>query len=216
MFVLKKSATKPKGATSFRDTKFGILPRRELIKLETQGVYRGFKHIIAISKKRDIGITPELIMELHKKSFGWIFPKWAGKFRKINVEFSGKEAPQFFDVPMLVKNLCGDLKERLRHISLKDQPEKFLNETISLISWFQHRFVWIHPFNDYNGRTARLLSSFLLLKLGLPIIEIRINTKRSRDNYIRAMQAADGGDYAALEEMIAEALNAALIKGLQK
>ena len=106
------------------------------------------------------------------------------------------------------------LQQELKKV--KDQPEKFLNETISLISWFQHRFVWIHPFNDYNGRTARLLSSFLLLKLGLPIIEIRINTKRSRDNYIRAMQAADGGDYAALEEMIAEALNAALIKGLQK
>jgi len=210
----QKTHTKPKGATIFRETKFGILSRREIVKLEAQGIQRGLKLINSLAKKR-AEITPELILSIHKKSFGWIFPKWAGKFRQIEVEFSGKQAPAFFQVPMMIKELCDDLGERLKHIPPKSQPEKFLQEVVSLIAWFQHKFVWIHPFNDYNGRTARLLSNLLFIQFGLPAVEIKVESKKDRDVYITAMRRADGGDYALLETIISESLQEALRKGLQ-
>jgi len=210
----QKTHTKPKGATIFRETKFGILSRREIVKLEAQGIQRGLKLISSLAKKR-AEITPELILSIHKKSFGWIFPKWAGKFRQIEVEFSGKQAPAFFQVPMMIKELCDDLGERLKHIPPKSQPEKFLQEVVSLIAWFQHKFVWIHPFNDYNGRTARLLSNLLFIQFGLPAVEIKVESKKDRDVYITAMRRADGGDYALLETIISESLQEALRKGLQ-
>ena len=210
----QKTHTKPKGATIFRETKFGILSRREIVKLEAQGIQRGLKLISSLAKKR-AEITPELILSIHKKSFGWIFPKWAGKFRQIEVEFSGKQAPAFFQVPMMIKELCDDLGERLKHIPPKSQPEKFLQEVVSLIAWFQHKFVWIHPFNDYNGRTARLLSNLLFIQFGLPAVEIKVESKKDRDVYITAMRRADGGDYALLETIILESLQEALRKGLQ-
>lgn len=209
----KSATTRPSGATSFRDTKFGILSRRELVKLEIRGIQRGLKYLISLSG-RNIEITPQLIMRLHQKSFGWIFPKWAGKFRKIEVEFSGKQAPPFFNVPVLIKNLCDDLAERLKHIPSRKQPEKFLKEIISLVAWFQHGFVWIHPFNDYNGRTSRLLSNLLLLKFDLPAIEIKIESKKDRDAYIYALQSADNGDYSILEEIAANTLDEALKKNI--
>lgn len=211
--MAKKSTTKPKGATSFKETKFGILPRREIVKLEVEGVERGLKQIIFFLKRNE-NITPQMILELHKKSFGWIFPKWAGKFRKIEVEFSGKQAPAFFQVPVMIKELCDNLTERLKHIPPKSQPENFLKEVISLIVWFQHQFVWIHPFNDYNGRTARLLSNLLFMRFSLPIVEIKIESKKDRDVYIQTMQKADAGDYSLLEDIITKALNEALRKGL--
>jgi hypothetical protein len=50
---------------------------------------------------------------------------------------------------MLVTNLCTDLTERLKHLN-KDNVE----EIIELLSWFQHQFVWIHPFQDYETPTT--------------------------------------------------------------
>jgi Fic family protein len=51
--------------------------------------------------------------------------------------------------------------------------------------------VWIHPFKDYNGRVARLLTNLIALNFGLPALEIKAETGADRQKYIEAMQAAD-------------------------
>ena len=43
---------------------------------------------------------------------------------------------------------------------------------VELISMFHHRFVWIHPFFDGNGRTARLVMNLLLMQWGFPPVII--------------------------------------------
>ena len=88
----------------------------------------------------------------------------------------------------------------------------YLAEVISLLAWFQNRFVWIHPFKDYNGRVGRLLTNLILLNLGLPILTIKAETGKDRDEYIEAMKTADQQDYSRLEELIATALNESLEK----
>jgi len=52
--------TKPKGATIFRETKFGILSRREIVELEAQGIQRGLKFIMLLAKKHDY-ITARIV-----------------------------------------------------------------------------------------------------------------------------------------------------------
>ena len=202
----------PKGSTSYKDTKFGIVPRSKLVKLEIEGVKKGLEFIYKLSvKNKKIKITPELIKKIHRISFGWIFPKWAGKFRTIQVTFSEKEAPSYFKINELVINLCLDLDEQIKHLPI-ETSDKYLSEIIKLLAQFQHRFVFIHPFNDYNGRTARLLTTLLLLNFRLPLIEIKSSTKLYRKKYILAMQEADEGNYSNLEKLIATALE----EGLQK
>ena len=203
---MRKSSTKPQGATSYKETAFGIIPRDKLLKLEIEGTKRGLDYISQIiSKNKNTSITPELICKLHEASYGWIFPDWAGKYRTIQVTFSDKEAPQYFQIPELVINQCNDLKERLAHLPLKEN-EAFILEVVNLLAWFQHRFVFIHPFQDYNGRTARMLTIFVLLKLDLPPIEIKVEKEADRKEYLEAMQNADKGDYSLLEELISTAL----------
>lgn len=203
---MKKSATKPRGATSYKETAFGIIPRSKLLKFELEGTKKGLEYLYDLVKKdKNIRITPELICGLHKVSFGWIFPQWAGKYRKIQVTFSEKEAPPYYQIPELVSNLCNDLGERSRQLSLKDS-EIFIVEVVSLLSWFQHRFVFIHPFQDYNGRTARMLTILILLKLDLPPIEIKAEKGTDRKRYLSAMQKADEGNYSLLEQLISQAL----------
>lgn len=190
------------GTTSFKDTLFGILPRQKVLKLEIEGNKKGIEFITSLGKtatKKHINIP--LILKLHKTSYAWIFPKWAGKFRTINVTYSGKEAIEYFKVHEAVTNLCLDLKVRIDHLPAK-KDDKYITEIIKLLAWFQHRFVQIHPFNDYNGRTARMLTAFLLVKFNLHPIEIKANTKKDRKIYINALQNADEGDYSQLEKLI--------------
>lgn len=203
---MKKTSTKPKGATSHKETAFGIIPRSRLLKLELEGTQKGLDFIYKlVSKNKDINIDPEIICKLHKISFGWIFPKWAGKYRKVQVTVSGKEAPPFYQLSELIVNFCANLKERLKYLP-NPKSDNFIIEAVKLISWFQHRFVFIHPFLDYNGRAGRMLTVLLLLKLGLPPIEIKAEIVSDRKQYIAALQKADKGNFSSLENIISQAL----------
>ena len=202
-------STKPKSATSFKETAYGILPRSEIVKLEAEGIKKAQQYIIKLSNRKT-KITPEVILDIHKVGFGFIFPVWAGKFRTIEVRVGDYEPPHYSKISELVKNLCDDLAERLEHLSSPQNEEVFLSELISLLAWFQHRFVWIHPFRDYNGRVARLLTNLLLLNLEFPILTIRAETGKDRDKYVKAMKAADNYDLSKLEALIAEALQKSL------
>jgi Fic family protein len=203
---MKNSSTKPIGATSYKDTAFGIIPRENLLQCEIEGTKKGLEYIYEVVKKdKKNNISPEFICKLHDVSFGWIFPQWAGKYRKIQVTFSDKEAPPYFQISALTTDLCNDLEERLKHLPTKDD-ESFILDVVKLLAWFQHRFVFIHPFQDYNGRTARMLTIFILLKLDLPPIEIQIEREDDRKQYLTAMQQADEGNYDLLEELFGKAL----------
>lgn len=201
---MKKSSTKPKGATSYKQTAFGIVPRAKLLILEIEGTQKGIEFV---AQNYQSEIAPETILTIHKIAFGWIFPDWAGKFRTIRVEYSGKEAPPPHLLPQLIAYLCADLTERLKHLDHEN-----MKSVVELIAWFQHRFVQIHPFQDYNGRLARMMTILILLKLGLPPIEIKADTGSDRQKYLEAMYGADEGDYSKLELLIESALNESLIK----
>ena len=207
---MSTSGTKPHGATSYKETAFGIIPRAKLLQLEIEGTKKGLEYLYdLVQSNKDRTITPDLICKIHDVSFGWIFPDWAGKYRKIQVTFSDKEAPPYFQVPAIIANLCEDLTERLKHLPSNDD-EVFILEVVKFLAWFQHRFVFIHPFQDYNGRTARMLTVLLLLKLNLPPIEIQAETGEDREKYLTAMQKADGGDYSSLEQLLGQALSESL------
>lgn len=61
---------------------------------------------------------------------------------------------------------------------------------ILLASEFHYRFIRIHPFDDGNGRTARILMNFILMKYGYPPVIIRTEDK---ENYFFVLQQADAG-----------------------
>jgi Fic family protein len=63
----------------------------------------------------------------------------------------------------------------------------------------QHRLVWIHPFVDGNGRTARMFTTLLLYQRGYDfkyLFELSSYYNRDRDAYYAGLRAADAsGDY---------------------
>ena len=71
----------------------------------------------------------------------------------------------------------------------------------TLAAILHYKFVRIHPFDDGNGRVARLLMNYVLFKNGLPPVIIKSTDKQ---NYLSALRWADTGDYESLITYIAE------------
>jgi len=66
---------------------------------------------------------------------------------------------------------------------------------VAFAAKLHHDFVLIHPFDDGNGRVARLLVNYVLMRTGyLPLI-VRTEDKA---NYLTALHLADAGNLSAL------------------
>jgi Fic family protein len=77
------------------------------------------------------------------------------------------------------------------------------DDAVIVAADLHYKFVCIHPFDDGNGRIARLLMNYHLLKNNLPPVVIKSEDKK---NYLRALQEADAGDLDSIRTYIAEKL----------
>ncbi|MCK5460279.1 Fic family protein [Candidatus Parcubacteria bacterium] len=174
---MPKSKTKP----NFRETKFGILPIIEIEDIITNNLIRARAYILRNYKDLNIGI--ELAKDLHLKLASYLFEE-AGEFRKRQVQVGDYDPPEYFKIIELLKNWEGDFNERKKFI-------KTLDGHIETLAWMMHKFLWIHPFFDYNGRISRLLGEIYLLKNDLPVTSF-MGVKRSE--FAEAMKLATSKD----------------------
>lgn len=92
--------------------------------------------------------------------------------------------------------LMGELIDWYRH-----EEKKAELHPVALAALLHYKFVRIHPFDDGNGRIARLLMNYILLKHRLPPVIIKSSDKR---NYLFALNQADIGDLNAFIKYIIE------------
>ena len=88
----------------------------------------------------------------------------------------------YFTPPDQVKSAMGDLIDWYRN------KEREREHPIIIAATFHYRFVRIHPFDDGNGRMARLLMNMVLIKHGYTVALIR---RENRDDYINHLEQAD-------------------------
>lgn len=65
-------------------------------------------------------------------------------------------------------------------------------------AYFHHAFTQIHPFQDGNGRMARLMASLILVKGNLFPFTVLRNEKKE---YIEGLEAADNGEYQQIIDL---------------
>ena len=111
-------------------------------------------------------------------------------FRNINIMVSGSSCLR--TKPYLIRQELFALFKEVNELKLLIS-DPFLREAI-----FHIKFLKIHPFEDGNGRCARLLSCFNLCKNDIPPFVIPRNRKEEYCNYI------ENNDYDGLAQMFKE------------
>ena len=125
--------------------------------------------------------------------FGKVW-KWAGTIRKSDKNIGSP----WIRVQSDLKILFGDTEYWIKN-------NTFHHDEIGVR--FHHKFVYIHPFANGNGRHARLMTDILMKYILKDQIfswgSKSMNRKgESRSKYISALKLADNGDYSLLIQFV--------------
>ena len=136
------------------------------------------------------------VLSVHHLVLQKIENDFSGKLRTSGVRISGAN----FVPPNALK--VDEFVEELINFANNSEIDILIKSAI-----FHHRFVWIHPFFDGNGRTARLLLNLILMKSGFPPAII---LKNDRKKYYDALNQANNQDYSKLLLLILQAVERTL------
>lgn len=189
--------------------------KKELQMLEAVGAIRASRFVTRFANSKT-PITQEIVYEIQKEMYSDWWPENAGKIRaeEIHLWHSKHLPPHHSQIVFFMKAFSEELAEQLVALEpkklLSNNDKDFIDEfqkVIAAAAWAHHKIVWIHPFVDGNGRTARLMSNLILKRYGLWAgLSARIE-RENKDQYLEALtQADDFNDYDPLEKIIAEGL----------
>ncbi|MDP7323678.1 MAG: Fic family protein [Candidatus Woesearchaeota archaeon] len=103
---------------------------------------------------------------------------------------------RFFDVKIEgskhVPPLNEEVKKHLLNMYKWYGANKNKLHTFVLATMIHVRITWIHPFEDGNGRTARAIMNWLLMKKGYPMFFIPFD---KREEYYMNLEEADKGNH---------------------
>lgn len=145
------------------------------------------------SEHRGSKPTDHDILDLNRVMFGG-FLEWAGTTRRDDRGPGGRVSVAWPDVRKQLRTLGLDLAVWIRDTTTMDTEA-----VANVVADVHHRFQWIHPFADTNGRTGRVLDHYILwVTFGLhsdsletsPSIEY-FPTDRHEDEYYEGLLEAD-------------------------
>jgi len=145
---------------------------------EATGHAKAYDFMLELARSADFCFTEESIKRLHYLFYNGIDSEKAGYYRKGQVFITGTEyvPPTADEVPDLMATLIDELNEKKNTL-----------HPVALSAYAHRRLVDIHPFQDGNGRTARLLMNLILVNKGYCIVSI---SPILRHDYITALQQA--------------------------
>lgn len=155
-------------------------------------------HIIESWVKPGLVIKDRHILDIHELVLQKIEKEYGGRYRSSGVRIAGANF-----IPPNALKVDGMVQELLDWLNFQDLE---LHPLVKA-SIFHHRFVWIHPFFDGNGRTIRLIYNLWLMSNGYtPGIILRNDRKK----YYDALNRANNGDYSKLLLIILQSVERTL------
>ena len=183
--VDSRTTRPPHSATRYIETSIGILNYQELAPLLAEQV--GNAEIAIVERALPEMSMHELLLDLHRRICADLTPGMAGRWRLHDVRVSAHRPPPYWQVPMLMHDYASDLDTRLK--AWDNDPDR----SIETLTFAEGKLLEIHPFEDFNGRVARLLLIELTCRFDLPEIDPAVSSEE-KHNYFVALRAYDHGD----------------------
>ena len=151
--------------------------------LEALDHYDAIRYVRELAR-HEAPITESDVRNLHKLTMQRSAPEISGQYadlpRYVRTETGRYAFPSPVEVPALMRDFTAWLAPA------PNTPDTAFDA--------HRRLVDIHPFNDGNGRTARLLMNLILIRAGYPPVAVR---PEDRLEYIRSLQHEQAGLGAA-------------------
>lgn len=180
------------------DEKDGLLinsisTRGELDEFEQQNIESAIQWILTRKFKNEQIFTEAFIQDLHKRMYGQVW-QWAGKYRRTNKNIGVDK----LQIPVDLKALLDDAMYWITN-------DIFPPDEVAIR--FKHKLVSIHCFPNGNGRHSRLMADIIIEKIyNQPVFTWgganSSNENDIRDKYLRAIKAADKGEFSLLLEFV--------------
>ncbi len=167
----------------------GISLREQLNPCEARNILKAAeKYLLVKPTKKTAPFDYAWALKLHKEMFGDVW-SWAGTLRRDTTTIGVD--------PSQIESRLYSLLNNLPY--WKDLP------LVEQAAMLHHKAVFIHPFVNGNGRWSRMLANIWILREGgrpTQWPEELVGTKSPvREEYIKAIKAADDGEYGPLIEM---------------
>lgn len=171
----------------------GILTYADLCAAEAENILQAAgRHLTRRKNPRKAWFTEHFVRRVHADMFGNVW-NWAGKYRRTQTNIGA--APH--SIREEVAKLCGDVE----FWDSQARPMPVLERAARI----HHRLALVHPFENGNGRHARMLSDIYLFSRGQALSRWSSEiggTSGTRSNYIAALRIADAGDFEPLIKFI--------------
>ncbi|MDZ4228640.1 MAG: Fic family protein [Patescibacteria group bacterium] len=179
----------------------GITVKNKPLKdhLEAKDHHEALEFLYELLQPRHrVTVSEKLIRELHSLVMKKTDEDWAGRYRQSNVFITGTDytPPDASAVPGSMAQLINWFGKTRRRL-----------HPIELAARFHHQLVFVHPFLDGNGRTARLIMNVVLMRKGYPLAII---LKNDRKKYYQVLQQADRDDFLPLVRFVAQTVERSL------
>jgi Fic-DOC domain mobile mystery protein B len=182
----------PEGSTPISDCS-GLIPiwvhnLKDLNRVEAENIIeaqRKYFHRRSDDPKKWFYV--ELLKTIHSDMFGAVW-EWAGSYRKTVTSIGIKPSM----IPGKLAEFCMEVRSWLEH------PVELT--FIDMAARIHHRLVYIHPFENGNGRFSRLIADRFLLafRCSYPMWPNLNQEGLERKDYIQTLKSADRGDYVPL------------------
>jgi Fic family protein len=156
----------------------------------------GIEYVYNFAKKKK-ELDEDVLLKIHELLLKNIADAWG--YRNSNVMITGAVhlPPSAIKVPRLMKEFLIWYYENKSKIPV-----------VELAAWVHYKMVYIHPFLDGNGRTARLLMNLILIQHGYPpAVILHVDRKK----YYRVLREADRENYTGFMNFIGRSVERSLL-----
>lgn len=177
--------------------KLGLRYKAEVEREEAKGFVEASVNL-SLDLSQSTVFDSKYILQIHKAALNHLYG-FAGELRTVNISKSGF----YFPTAQFLPNAMVEFDNMiLNHLPLNYNSK---DELIKYVAMVHGELLYIHPFRECNGRTARLLANLMVYKAGYDRLKFeKLDNEEKFGMYIQAIQKVGLKQYQPMIDIISD------------